>query len=176
MRFLTLILTSLLVLLSLSAGAYDGKKPMAAQDQLPQHLKTGKQIRIENSHYLILDQIQAYSVDSPAGQRATQSKHAELARKGKYSIQSKVITNAKGHPVVWNQSTQRFAVLLDELGLVLNDNRAANAIAKEYGMTLTVQIERLNRAYFKVDADRIPDLMRQLQQDIRVKAVIPSLL
>ncbi|WP_086479752.1 hypothetical protein [Oceanospirillum sanctuarii] len=176
MRLFTLILTSLLATFSLSACAYDGKKPMAAQDQLPAHLKTGKQIRIENSHYLILDQVKAYNTQNRSNQRAVQSNNAEIGRKGNYSIQSKAIASADGRPVVWNQSTQRFAVLLDELGLVLNDNGAANAIAKEYGMTLTVQIERLNRAYFNVDANQIPDLMRQLQQDIRVKAVMPSLL
>ncbi len=176
MRVSALLLSGLLTLISLSASAYDGKKPMADRDQLPEHLKTGKQIRIENSHYLILDQVKAYNTENKSNARAIQNSRSEVARKGNYSIQSKAIANAEGRPVVWNQTTQRYAILLDELGLVLNDNSTANAIAKEYGMTLTVQIERLNRAYFKVDANKIPDLMRQLQQDIRVKAVMPSLL
>ncbi len=176
MRLLTLILTGLLATFSLSACAYDGKKPMASQDQLPAHLKTGQQIRIENSHYLILDQVKAYNTESKSNQRAVQSNNAEIGRKGSYSIQSKAIANADSRPVVWNQSTQRFAVLLDELGLVLNDNSTAEAIARQYDMTLTVQIERMNRAYFQVDANKIPDLMRQLQQDTRVKTVMPSLL
>ncbi len=176
MRILILVLSGLLSLVPLAAHAFDGKKPTVAQDQLPEHLKAGKQIRIENSHYLILDQVKAYNTDKQENQRAVQSSNSEIARKGTYSIQSKAIANAEGRPVVWNQTTQRYAILLDELGLVLTDNSTAEAIAQQYGMTLTVQIERLNRAYFNVDANKIPDLMRQLQQDIRVKAVMPSLL
>lgn len=166
----------LLILPPVGVSAFDGKKPMAAQDQLPVHLKTGKQIRIENSHYLILDQVRAYNTENKANQRVIQSNNAEIARKGRYSLQAREISNLSSRPVVWNQSTQRFAVLLDELGLVLNDNSSAKAIARQYDMTLTVQIERLNRAYFQVDANKIPDLMRQLQQDTRVKTLIPSLL
>lgn len=177
MRILTVLLAGLLASLSLSACAYDGKKPMAAQDQLPEHLKTGKQIRIENSHYMFLDQVKAYNTGSEQTQRAIQSSRSqELGRKGEYSIQSGVIAGEAGRPVVWNQTTQRYAILLDELGLVLLDNASAEAIARQYNMTLTIQIDRLNRAYFQLDANRIPNLMRELQQDIRVKDVLPSLL
>lgn len=177
MRILELILVGLLVLTPQTASAYNGKKPLSQQDQLPASLKTGKQIRIENSHYLILDQVKAYDTDLLGEQRTVQSTQStELGRKGRYSIQSQVISGVAGRPVVWNQTTQRYAVLLDELGLVLNDNSSAEAVAQQYNMTLTVQIKRLNRAYFQLDANRIPDLMRELQQDIRVKKVLPSLL
>jgi len=176
MRLLPLILSGLLTILPLSACAYDGKKPVVTQDQLPAHLKTGKQIRIENSHYLILDQVRAYSTESQTGQRALQSSDTEIGRKGSYSIREKATANGDGRPVIWNQTTQRYAVLLDELGLVLTENSEAEAIAQQYGMSLSVQIKRLNRAYFRIDANKIPDLMRQLQQDSRVKSVLPSLL
>lgn len=176
MRLFALLLSGLLAIQPVVASAYDGKKPLPQQDQLPDHLKTGKQIRIENSHYLILDQVKAYNTENQANKRAVQNSRAEVTRKGNYSLQSEPLAGAEGRPVVWNQTTQRFAILLDELGLVLTDIRNADAIAKEYEMRLSVQIERLNRAYYEVDANKIPDLMRQLQQDIRVKAVMPSLL
>ena len=177
MRILDLILIGLLVLTPQTVMAYDGKKPLLQQDQLPASLKTGKQIRIENSHYLILDQVRAYDTNLLTNNRAVQnSQSKELSRKGHYSIQSQSIPSIKSRPVVWNQTTQRYALLLDELGLVLNENSTAEAIAQQYDMTLAIQIKRLNRAYFHLDANRIPDLMRELQQDMRVKKVLPSLL
>lgn len=175
MRFITLFLTTAITLMPLTACAYDGKKPMTDQDALPAHLKTGQQIRIGNNHYMILDQVKAYDTQNAANPRARQNRSAELARKGDFSIQAQSAAD-NGRPVVWNQSTQRFAVLLDELGLVLNDNSTAEAIARQYDMTLTLQIERLKRAYYRVDANKIPDLMRRLQQDDRVQDVLPSLL
>ena len=176
MRVITYLLAALMATLPLSACAYDGKKPLPEQDQLPQHLQTGKQIRIENSHYLILDQVQAYDTGLEQNRRAVQSSNAEIGRKGSYSIQAQPLSNAEGRPVVWNQTSKRYSILLDELGLVLTDNSAAQRIADRYGLNLTVQIERLNRAYYQVDANKIPDLMRQLQQDTQVKQVLPSLL
>ena len=94
--------------------------------------------------------------------------------KGQYSIRASL--TAEGNPVVWNQSRQRYAVILDELGLVLNDINQAESIAATYDLKLTTRITKLKRAYYQVSAQKIPELMRRLQQDIRIREVLPSLL
>lgn len=159
---------------SLSAVAYDGIKPLPQQDTLPEHLNTGSQIRIGHNHYLLLDQIRAIPQEESSSAKTKQPDTELLGSKGIYNIQASI--SSKGQPVVWNQSTQRYAILLDELGLVLNDISQAENIAGEYGLILTTRLSRLKRAYYQVDAEKIPELMRNLQQDTRVREVLPSLL
>lgn len=155
------------------AWGISGQSDAQRNKELPSHLKSGKQIRIENNHYLILDKVAAYAIPP---QPTASLHHDELARLDNFSIQPKRNDAQKERPVIWNQSTQSYAILENELGLILNDSRSAKLIAEQYSMELLVQIERLKRAYYKVDANRVPDLMRQLQQDTRIKAVMPVLL
>ncbi|OPX56567.1 hypothetical protein SAMN02745127_01790 [Oceanospirillum multiglobuliferum] len=145
------------------------------QRSLPEHLQTGQQIRIGNSHYLILDQVQAFDQNSTKGQQRIAASTAQsLGQKGPYNLQASQ-ADPEGKPVVWNQSTQQYAVLLDEIGLVLNNIEQAEQVAQDYQLNLSLRIARLKRAYYKVDANLIPELMRRLQQDERVKEVLPTL-
>lgn len=157
---------------SINACAYNGIKPQGDQDKLPEHLSSGTQMRIGHNHYLLLDQVRAFNADH--FQRHAANVGDELSQKGQYSIRASL--TAEGNPVVWNQSRQRYAVILDELGLVLNDINQAESIAATYDLKLTTRITKLKRAYYQVSAQKIPELMRRLQQDIRIREVLPSLL
>ncbi|WP_028299676.1 hypothetical protein [Oceanospirillum beijerinckii] len=168
------VICSGLLLLTLTeiASAYNGVKPQADQETLPDHLHSGMQMRIGHNHYLLLDQVRAFAAKKQNDTPLNPSR--ELSRKGGYSIlESKTTT---GKPVVWNQSKRRYGIIQDELGLVLHDINQADNIATSYDLKLTRRLNGLKRAYYQVDAKKIPTLMRRLQQDIRVREVIPSLL
>lgn len=167
---LVLLITTLVF--SNLALAYDGVKPTGDQEHLPEHLNSGTQFSIGHNHYLLLDQVRAFADqhDQLAGD--------ELSKKGRYSIRASSAAEnpVEWNPVVWSQSNQRYAVILDELGLVLHDINQAESLAARYGLTLTTRLSRLKRAYYQVSAQKIPELMRQLQRDTRVREVLPSLL
>lgn len=171
--FLQAALSLLLALLLAGiASAYDGIKPQGNGEVLPEHLHSGMQIRIGHNHYLLLDQVRAFATNKPGNPSSPSGN--ELSRKGGYSIQASKQTT--GQPVVWNQSKRRYGIIQDELGLVLHDINQADSVAASYGLKLISQLNGLKRAYYQVSAHKIPTLMRRLQQDIRVREVMPSLL